>query len=111
MQGSRRVFHRSGQRRRVGILSPSRDHRRDQKPDCRDCQYERNRSGLGGGQQGHLRLSPWLEEKLYGIDEEPDSNPVPVHIHHLRRQLEAAGASLMIHTIRGVGYILAETKA
>jgi DNA-binding response OmpR family regulator len=52
-----------------------------------------------------------LEEKLYGIDEEPDSNPVPVHIHHLRRQLEASGASLMIHTIRGVGYILAETKA
>ena len=52
-----------------------------------------------------------LEEKLYGIDEEPDSNPIPVHIHHLRRQLEAAGASLLIHTIRGVGYILAETKA
>ena len=52
-----------------------------------------------------------LEEKLYGIDEEPDSNPIPVHIHHLRRQLEAAGASLIIHTIRGVGYILAETKA
>ena len=52
-----------------------------------------------------------LEEKLYGIDEEPDSNPIPVHIHHLRRQLDAAGASLMIHTIRGVGYILAEMKA
>jgi DNA-binding response OmpR family regulator len=52
-----------------------------------------------------------LEEKLYGIDEEPDSNPIPVHVHHLRRQLETAGASLMIHTIRGVGYILAETKA
>ena len=52
-----------------------------------------------------------LEEKLYGIDEEPDSNPIPVHIHHLRRQLDGAGAHLMIHTIRGVGYILAETKA
>ena len=52
-----------------------------------------------------------LEEKLYGIDEEPDSNPIPVHVHHLRRQLEAAGASVIIHTIRGVGYILAETKA
>jgi len=51
-----------------------------------------------------------LEEKLYGIDEEPDSNPIPVHVHHLRRQLEAAGASLVIHTIRGVGYILAGTK-
>ena len=52
-----------------------------------------------------------LEEKLYGIDEEPDSNPIPVHVHHLRRQLEAASATLAIHTIRGVGYILTETTA
>jgi DNA-binding response OmpR family regulator len=52
-----------------------------------------------------------LEEKLYGIDEEPDSNTIPVHVHHLRRQLQTAGASLAIHTIRGVGYILAETRA
>jgi DNA-binding response OmpR family regulator len=52
-----------------------------------------------------------LEEKLYGIDEEPDSNTIPVHVHHLRRQLQAANASLAIHTIRGVGYILAEIKA
>jgi DNA-binding response OmpR family regulator len=52
-----------------------------------------------------------LEEKLYGIDEEPDSNPIPVHVHHLRRQLEASSATLPIHTIRGVGYILAETTA
>jgi DNA-binding response OmpR family regulator len=52
-----------------------------------------------------------LEEKLYGMDEEPDSNTIPVHVHHLRRQLQAANASLMIHTIRGVGYILAEIKA
>ena len=52
-----------------------------------------------------------LEEKLYGIDEELDSNPIPVHVHHLRRQLEAAGANLEIHTIRGVGYILADQTA
>lgn len=52
-----------------------------------------------------------LEEKLYGIDEEPDSNPIPVHVHHLRRHLEAAGATIEIHTIRGVGYILAERAA
>jgi DNA-binding response OmpR family regulator len=50
-----------------------------------------------------------LEEKLYGIDEEPDSNPIPVHVHHLRRQLEMASAKVAIHTIRGVGYILADT--
>jgi DNA-binding response OmpR family regulator len=52
-----------------------------------------------------------LEEKLYGMDEEPDSNTIPVHVHHLRRQLQAASASLVIHTIRGVGYLLAEIKA
>ena len=52
-----------------------------------------------------------LEEKLYGIDEEPDSNPIPVHVHHLRRQLETASANLEIHTIRGVGYILADRAA
>lgn len=51
-----------------------------------------------------------LEEKLYGIDEEPDSNTIPVHVHHLRRQLQTANASLAIHTIRGVGYILTENK-
>jgi DNA-binding response OmpR family regulator len=51
-----------------------------------------------------------LEEKLYGIDEEPESNTIPVHVHHLRRQLQAANASLAIHTIRGVGYILTEDK-
>ena len=51
-----------------------------------------------------------LEEKLYGIDEEPDSNTIPVHVHHLRRQLQTANANLAIHTIRGVGYILTEDK-
>lgn len=52
-----------------------------------------------------------LEEKVYGIDEEPDSNPIPVHVHHLRRQLETASANVEIHTIRGVGYILADRAA
>ena len=52
-----------------------------------------------------------LEEKLYGIDEEPDSNTIPVHVHHLRRQMLAANASLSIHTIRGVGYILTDAKS
>jgi DNA-binding response OmpR family regulator len=52
-----------------------------------------------------------LEEKIYGSGEEPDSNTIPVHVHHLRRQLQAAGTSLIIHTVRGVGYILADEEA
>ena len=52
-----------------------------------------------------------LEEKLYGIDDELGSNAVPVHVHHLRRKLQAAGATVEIHTIRGVGYLLEETRS
>lgn len=51
-----------------------------------------------------------LEEKLYGIDEELESNAIPVHIHHLRRKLVEAGATAEIHTVRGVGYLLCESK-
>ncbi|MBA3731747.1 MAG: winged helix-turn-helix domain-containing protein, partial [Gammaproteobacteria bacterium] len=39
------------------------------------------------------------------------SNPVPVHVHHLRRRLEEAGVSIRIHTVRGIGYLLAEVDA
>jgi len=51
-----------------------------------------------------------LEEKLYGIDDELASNAVPVHVHHLRRKLVTAGATAEIHTVRGVGYLLIESK-
>lgn len=49
-----------------------------------------------------------LEEKLYGMDEELESNAIPVHVHHLRRRLSEAGASPVIHTVRGIGYLLIE---
>lgn len=49
-----------------------------------------------------------LEDKLYGQDEELESNAIPVHVSHLRRKLIAAGATPEIHTIRGVGYLLEE---
>jgi len=51
-----------------------------------------------------------LEEKLYGIDEEVESNAVPVHVHHLRRKLITGSATAEIHTVRGIGYMLAEPK-
>jgi DNA-binding response OmpR family regulator len=52
-----------------------------------------------------------LEEKLYGLDDELESNAIPVHVHHLRRRLMDAGATAQIHTVRGVGYLLTESKA
>jgi len=52
-----------------------------------------------------------LEGALYGMNEELDSNAIPVHVHHLRRKLVDVGATVKIHTARGLGYLLTEPKA
>jgi DNA-binding response OmpR family regulator len=52
-----------------------------------------------------------LEEKLYGLDDELESNAIPVHVHHLRRRLEEGGATIEIHTVRGIGYLLVDGDA
>jgi DNA-binding response OmpR family regulator len=57
---------------------------------------------------GRVVPKPVLEEKLYGLNDEPGSNTIPVHVHHLRRKLLDAGATAEIHTVRGVGYLLTE---
>jgi DNA-binding response OmpR family regulator len=57
---------------------------------------------------GRVVPKPVLEEKLYGLNDEPGSNTIPVHVHHLRRKLLDAGSTAEIHTVRGVGYLLTE---
>src|SRR5215467_6508715 len=61
--------------------------------------------------QGRVVPKSVLEEKLYGIDDELESNAVPVHVHHLRRKLQEAAATAEIHTVRGVGYLLTDGAA
>ncbi len=51
-----------------------------------------------------------LEEKLYAFDQEPESNAVSVHVHHVRRKLKEQNASVEVHTVRGIGYILADHR-
>jgi DNA-binding response OmpR family regulator len=50
-----------------------------------------------------------LEDKLYTIDDQLESNAIPVHVHHLRRKLIDAHAHAAIHTIRGIGYLLSDS--
>ena len=38
----------------------------------------------------------------------PASNALRVYIGYLRRKLEGLGAPALIHTVRGVGYMLRE---
>ena len=47
-----------------------------------------------------------LLEKVWDLHFDPMTNVVDVHIGNLRRKLNAGGRSPLIHTIRGVGYML-----
>jgi len=60
--------------------------------------------------QGRLVPKDILFDNVYGADALPESNTVPVHIHHLRKQLTALGANIEIETHRGLGYLLAVPK-
>lgn len=51
---------------------------------------------------GHVLSREQLMQSLYGWDEEVDSNALEVHIHNLRKKLNAN----YIRTIRGVGYMI-----
>jgi len=51
-----------------------------------------------------------LEDKIYGFDEEVSSNSVEVHVSRLRKRLTSSGASVVVHTIRGVGYMLSANE-
>jgi two-component system response regulator MprA len=47
-------------------------------------------------------------ERVWGYDFGPSSNSLDVHLSQLRRRLEAGGEPRLIHTVRGLGYILRE---
>jgi DNA-binding response OmpR family regulator len=52
-----------------------------------------------------------VEDHIFGLSGEVASNAVEVYVHRLRKQLSERGAKVQIHTIRGVGYLIAEEKA
>jgi two-component system, OmpR family, response regulator PrrA len=47
-----------------------------------------------------------LLERVWGYDFEVDGNVVDVFVGYLRRKLEAGGEPRIIHTVRGVGFVL-----
>ena len=59
---------------------------------------------------GRVTPKKFVEDHLFGLSGDVGSNAVEVYVHRLRKQLTQAGANLEIHTIRGVGYVLNETK-
>jgi two-component system response regulator MprA len=49
-----------------------------------------------------------IYDRVWGYDFGPASNAIRVYVGYLRRKLEGAGARQLIHTVRGVGYVLRE---
>jgi two-component system response regulator MprA len=45
-------------------------------------------------------------ESVWGFDFEPASNSLDVYVMYLRRKTEVGGRPRLIHTVRGVGYVL-----
>jgi DNA-binding response OmpR family regulator len=52
-----------------------------------------------------------IEQSLYSFEADLGSNALEVLVHRLRRKLQDAEATLQIHTLRGVGYLLADQAA
>ncbi|MGL6234775.1 MAG: response regulator transcription factor [Segniliparus sp.] len=50
-----------------------------------------------------------LLEEVWGYDFPTSGNALEVYIGYLRRKTEADGENRLIHTVRGVGYVLRET--
>jgi len=57
---------------------------------------------------GRVVVRRTLEEGLYGFDDVVGPNSLEAHVSRLRKKLDAAGATLQIHTLRGVGYLAGE---
>ena len=58
--------------------------------------------------QGKVLSRDTIFDRVWGYDFGPDSNSLDVYVGYLRRKLEAAGEPRIIHTVRGVGYVIRE---
>ena len=60
--------------------------------------------------QGRVVPKRLVEDHLFGLADDVASNAIEVYVHRLRKQLADRGAKVQIHTMRGVGYLIAEEK-
>ncbi len=50
----------------------------------------------------------FILEEVWGYDFPTTANSLEVYVGYLRRKTEAAGEARLIHTVRGIGYVLKE---
>ena len=52
----------------------------------------------------------FILEEVWGYDFPTTANSLEVYVGYLRRKTEAGGEPRLIHTVRGIGYVLRETQ-
>jgi two-component system, OmpR family, response regulator MprA len=53
----------------------------------------------------------FILEEVWGFDFPTTANSLEVYVGYVRRKLESAGEPRLLHTVRGVGYVLREQPA
>ena len=60
---------------------------------------------------GHVLSRTMILEHVWDMNQDPLTNVIDVHINRLRKKIDQGFSAPIIHTIRGVGYVLRETEA
>jgi len=60
---------------------------------------------------GNVVPKDLLADSVYSFDDDVTSNSLEVGISRLRKRLAKVGATVSIHTLRGVGYLMTEEEA
>ena len=58
---------------------------------------------------GRVLTRAMIGERCWDMSFDTESNVIDVYVGYLRRKLEGPGQSKLIHTVRGVGYVLRES--
>ena len=60
-------------------------------------------------QQNFVLSREYLYEHIWGFNFETNSKSLDVYIGYLRRKLDDSGDEKLLHTVRGVGYVMRNT--
>ena len=57
---------------------------------------------------GHPVTRAMIAEHVWGLTWDPLTNVIDVFVNHLRQKMEAEGEPRLVHSVRGVGYVIRE---
>lgn len=58
--------------------------------------------------RGRVVQRAQIEQSVYGFDEDVSVNAIDVSMHRLRKTLQKYGSTAVIHTVRGLGFLIQE---